>query len=223
MHIVVPTTKPEDWKRFLAKASHWKAGHSAMTLAQCWEASKRRGMPPEVQQILPDATALIAIPELQVDLPPTGGRPSQTDLFVLAREPQGLIAITVEGKVEETFGPTLGKRRQDRSAGVKTRIDFLLKTLALPQELPETVRYQLLHRTVSAVLSAQRFNARRAVMLVHSFSLNGTWYDDFAAFARLFGIEARKGAELPAGKVDGVDLSLAWCTGSKRFLKRLTP
>ena len=223
MHIVIPTTKPEDWKRLLAKASHWKAGHSAMALAQCWEANKRGGMPPEVQHILPDATALIAIPELKVDLPPKGGRPSQTDLFVLAREPQGLVAITVEGKVEESFGPTLGERRQDRSSGVKTRIDFLLKTLGLSQGVPENIRYQLLHRTVSAVLSAQSFGARRAVMLVHSFSPGGTWYDDFAAFAGLFGIAANKEVELPAGKVDGVDLSLAWCTGSTRFLRRLTP
>lgn len=51
MHILVPTSKAEDWKQFLAKESHWRTGHSAMALAQCWEASKRRGMPLEVQQL----------------------------------------------------------------------------------------------------------------------------------------------------------------------------
>jgi hypothetical protein len=222
MLIVVPTTKPEDWKRFLAKESHWKAGHSAMALAQCWEAGKRTGMPPEVQVIFPEAKALLAIPELKVDLPPKGGRPSQTDLFVLAQEPQGLVAITVEGKVEESFGPTLEERRQDRSAGVKTRIDFLLTTLGLPGDVSGSIRYQLLHRTVSAVLSARMFGARRAAMLVHSFSPTGTWYDDFAAFARLFNVEPKKGTKLPVGEVQGVDLSMAWCVGSKRYLKRLT-
>jgi hypothetical protein len=222
MQIVVPTTKPEDWKRLLAKQSHWKPGYSAMTLARCWEAAKRRGMPPEVQQILPGVTALIGTPELQVDLPPAGGRPSQTDFFLLGREANELVAITVEGKVEESFGPTLEERRQDRSPGVKIRIEFLLKTLGLPPDVPGTIRYQLLHRTVSAVLCARKFAARRAVMLVHSFSPAGTWYEDFAAFAQLMRAVPMKGSALPVGSRDGVDLRLAWCTGARRFLGRHT-
>jgi hypothetical protein len=221
MHIVLPTTKAEDWKRCLAKPSHWKAGHSAMALAQCWEATKRRGLPAEVRAILPQAEPLIAIPELQVDLPPKGGRPSQTDLFVLARETQGLVAITVEGKVEESFGPTLEERRLDRSAGVKMRIEFLLKTLGLPADVPGGIRYQLLHRTVAAILSAQRFAARRAVMLVHSFSSNATGYEDWSTFVRLLGAVPRKGIELAVGSREGVDLSLAWCSGPSKYLWKL--
>jgi hypothetical protein len=34
----------------------------------------------------------------------------------------------------------------------------------------EDTQYQLLHRTVSAILEARKLNARNALMLIHSFS-----------------------------------------------------
>ena len=40
-------------------------------------------------------------------------------------------------------------------------------------------KYQLLHRTASAIIEAERFNANHALMLVHSFSLANEWYGDF--------------------------------------------
>jgi hypothetical protein len=40
---------------------------------------------------------------------PGGSTQSQNDAFVLARTPKGLVSITIEGKVSEPFGETLGK------------------------------------------------------------------------------------------------------------------
>ena len=131
MLICIPTQGPDDWKRLLAKEHHWKEGYSAMALARCWEEYKAGGAPPEARRLLGEMAFLLAVPEYKVDLPPKGGRPSQTDLFVLARDADGLVAISIEGKVDETFGPTLDKRRADPSPGVKERIEYLLGLLGL--------------------------------------------------------------------------------------------
>jgi hypothetical protein len=221
--IYIPTQSYEDWKRLLAKPDlHWKAGYSAMTLARSWEAA--HGFPPEVaatlstttDPVLQDLSMLIAIPEYQVALP-GGDRPSQTDLLVLARGAEGLVAIAVEGKVDETFGPTVEQKRAKNSNGVNTRLHFLTESLGLTEPIQGNIRYQLLHRTVSAMLIAEQFSAKAAVMLVHSFSLTNKWFDDFAAFAALFGIKAQVGSLAAVGLRRNLPLFIGWCSGDQEF------
>ena len=168
--ILVPTQSYEEWRRLLARPDrHWKSGFSAMTLARSWEAAS--GFPPEVDAILRSSRQseleglepLLIIPEYQIPLP-GGSRPSQTDVFVLARAATGLVTIAVEGKVDEAFGPTVSERRADKSEGVEVRLKFLLQCLGL-SEIPGSIRYQLLHRTASAVIAAQQFFASSAVMV----------------------------------------------------------
>ena len=127
--IVVPTRGPGDWKQLLARPDrHWKAGFSAMALAQCWEVAAA-GFPPEVVAAIEASRApelqslelLLAIPEFKVQLE-GGPRPSQTDLLVLARGGHGLVCIAVEGKVAEDFGPTLTDKRQEQDGGVPKRL-----------------------------------------------------------------------------------------------------
>src|SRR5438034_811060 len=115
-----------------------------------------------------------------------GSRASQTDVFVLARGNDALVAIAVEGKVDEPFGPTVGQRRAEPSEGLEERYAFLLRCLGL-QQVGDSIRYQLLHQAASAVLAAEEYFAPYAVMLVHSFSANDLWFDDFSNFAALFG------------------------------------
>ena len=121
--IAIPSSGPHEWQRVLAKPDlHWKPGASAMTLAACWEAA-RGEFPGEVQNVLdtsgfPDlagARPLLIIPEFRVPLP-GGDRASQTDVFVLAKGASGLVAVAVEGKVEEPFGPEIGEKVRDASA-----------------------------------------------------------------------------------------------------------
>jgi hypothetical protein len=73
----VPTQVPDDWRGLLAQPDlHWKAGYSAMTLANAWETAD--GLPREVRAALDtapelrDLEPLLIIPEYKVALP--GGR-----------------------------------------------------------------------------------------------------------------------------------------------------
>jgi hypothetical protein len=164
------------------------------------------------------ADALLIMPEWQVTLP-GGVRPSQNDIWVLARGRSGLISIAVEGKVDEPFGPTLGEWKADASTGKQTRLAFLQQMLGLTAPLADTVRYQLLHRTASAVLEAQRFGAGQAVVLIHSFSPENRWLADFAAFTALFGVDFQPGHLASATARDGMPLHLGWVCGDRKFLE----
>ena len=124
-----PTSGPEDWKQFLAEPDkHWKTGNSAKALAYCLE--ETGDIPNDVKTILARAVeleeleALLCIPEHQVPLP-GGTRPSQNDLWVLARTPQGLVSMAVEGKVSESFGPPILEWFKDPSPGKQRRLEFL--------------------------------------------------------------------------------------------------
>jgi hypothetical protein len=75
---------------------------------------------------------------------------------------------------------------KNASEGKRERLEFLKLTLGLSGDLPETIRYQLLHRMASASIEAKRFRADTAIMLVHSFSPDNIGLADFQAFAALF-------------------------------------
>lgn len=215
--ILIPTKGPEDWKKFLADpAMHWKAGYSAYSLAHSWENAK--GFPSEIKMalekepILKDTRLLLAVPEYKVR-PPGGGAASQNDLFCLGKCQDDLVTIMIEGKVDESFDNFVSEWYKNPSPGKVKHLEFLCQALGLDQDRVQGIRYQLLHRTVSAILEAQRFTASKAVMLVHSFSPTDRWLEDFTAFSALFGIEATIGKVDAAGSRDGVELFLGWVKG----------
>jgi hypothetical protein len=153
---------------------------------------------------------LLAIPEHKVDLP-GGGRPSQNDLFVLAKAADGeLVSIMVEGKVAEPFGDTLETWLAGASKGKLARLEFLRKSLGLPANIPGHIRYQLFHRTVSALLEAKRFNAHHAMMIVHSFSPEKAWFDDYQAFLGLFHVSALPGQLVELSGTPSSKLYTGW-------------
>ena len=82
------------------------------------------------------------------------------------------------------------------------------------------IPYQLLHRTVSAKLLARQFNAGIALMLVHSFSPEDMWFDEYFKFAALFGIDAEKDMVYPAQPFDGLVLYFGWAKGDPQYLSR---
>lgn len=220
--IYVPATGLESWQGLLADpVKHWRTGYSAKALAACWDAAE--GFPPEVGQALRgslgDLEMLLAIPEHQVPLP-GGSRPSQNDLFVLAGNADGLVAIAVEGKVAEPFDQTVEEwlRGAPAASGKGPRLQYLCDRLGLAPAGVGHLRYQLLHRTVSALDEARRFHARAAVMLVHSFSPTAEWYADFEAFAKALCGSPTIGALTNVGSRGGIDLHLGWVTGDARFL-----
>lgn len=179
-----------------------------METALAWEA--QAGPPPEIASLLPGATLVQAVVEYPVALP-GGERDSQTDVFALFADEDGLIVCMVEAKRDEPFGPTIGEWRARGGAGRAERLAFLGETLGLdPSSLPPGLRYQLLHRTVCAILTARAYRARRAAMVVQSFSPEHCWFDDFADFAALLGARAERGSLVPARACGDCTLALGW-------------
>lgn len=178
-------------------------------------------------------------PEVKSVLP-GGNRCSQTDLWVLASrpiapfahlgddedpdwismdanttyalsEPRELVSIAVEGKAREGFGPLLSDWLKNASPEKHLRLRFLCHRLGLNVEsLPGSIRYQLLHRTVAALIEAERFCAKHALMLVHSFDLTDCGFRDYEAFAALLGGEAAVNSVVSIGERSGIQLHLAW-------------
>ncbi|CAB1080719.1 hypothetical protein D1AOALGA4SA_8396 [Olavius algarvensis Delta 1 endosymbiont] len=217
--IYIPATKPEDWRHLLAEPDkQWRDGYSAKSLAVAWH--RDAGFPQEVGRafdksgyaIFKNPELLLAIPEHKVPLP-GGGNPSQNDLFVLAKGNGQIISMTVEGKVSEPFGPLVSEWFQNPSEGKRKRLAYLCKILGLNANHVSSIRYQLLHRTASAVIEADRFNATNALMLVHSFSPTNKWYDDFEKFSGLYEVQVKLNEIIFAGRVNGTELYLGWVKG----------
>jgi len=238
--IFVPTKSADDWQALLAEPeTQWKTGFSARALAYCWEEAD--GFPPSVRAaflasrvpLFEVMELLLALPEHKVPLP-GGQRATQTDLFALGKSGDDLVSIAVEGKVAESFGERvedwLERRAADEekkgrtrapSAGAQERLTYLCGLLGLPEEDVSDLRYQLLHRTASALIEARRFSARNALMLVHSFSQTDppVGFDDFETFARRLNCEdAATGTVVFVGERAGISLYLGWATGEARFL-----
>ena len=161
---------------------------------------------------------LLAFPEYKVPLP-GGSRSSQNDIFVLGRTDDHLVSITVEGKVDETFGPILEEWQVDESKGKKGRLAYLKSKLGLVQNIPGSIRYQLLHRTASAVIEAERFHAKSAIMLVHSFSQDNAGYEDYQAFLSLYDIDADMGKLFFLKEINGIGLYSGWVNGDLKYLE----
>ena len=222
--ILIPASGPEDWKRFLADPEkQWKKGYSAKSLAYCWH--EANGMPIEVKATLSQIPTLVGlkpifiIPEHKVPLP-GGGAASQNDIWVLGETDTGLVSITVEGKVSEPFGQTVGEWFRNPSPGKKKRLKYLCNELGLKYPAPEHIRYQLLHRAVSAIIEARRFKTTEAAMVVHSFSATNEWFDDYQAFIDLFGLSAG-GNEATTVKIPcGMTLHFAWVHGRGKFIDK---
>src|SRR3954468_1910651 len=178
--LMIPTSGPSDWRRLLADpGKQWVKGRSALELAVSWEATRRtaRGIPPEVAGALDShpklagAELLLGIPEHQVPFE-GGGHASQTDLWTLVRAPVGLVSMAVEAKAGEGFDRTIAAWLADANpkSDKPARLVQLKAILGIAGDCPETLRYQLLHRTASAIREAERFNASAAVLLIQSFS-----------------------------------------------------
>lgn len=223
--IYLPARSADQWAQLLAEPDkQWRTGYSARSLAHCWQDAD--GFPREVRgafgaaPALADLEFLFGIPEHQVHLP-GGSRPSQTDLWVLAKGRNGLASIAVEGKVAEPFGPTIGEWLHDASKGKHERLSYLQAELGFASQPSSALRYQLLHRTTSALIEARRFGAAHAVLLVHSFSPQKLWFSDYAAFADAIGARAMLDAVVPARRVSsGVSLWVGWVCGDPTFLRR---
>ena len=227
--IFIPTRNGSDWQPLLAKPKlHWKVGASAMTAAAAWEDAGSE-LPQEIRLMLSgtgrtelkDLALLAAFPEWQVALP-GGQTTSNTDVMAFCRNDFGLCVVAVEAKVLEDFGPTVREKRAGASEGQNVRLDYLHQRLGV-EHFADSIRYQLLHRTASAILTARDFHAATAVMLVHAFETPGDRRQDFNAFCEAVravsvspGVFQMPGNERPV-------IYLAWCDGDAEYRKTELP
>lgn len=223
----IPSIGPDSWKNYLADPhKQWKKGYSARSLAYCWEEAK--GFPESVSKVFKtsdivlfqDTEFLFGIPEHKVELPGNGSE-SQNDIFLLAKSGNELISIAVEGKVSEPFSNHIvSEWLVDASDNKMVRLEGLASILGLLTKKLLPIKYQLVHRTASALLEADRFCARNALMLVHSFSQEHKWFEDYAAFASLYGKNVTPNSIVHAGGINGKQLYLGWVTGEEEYLHK---
>ncbi len=226
--IFIPANKPEDWKSLLAEPDkQWQTGYSAKALAHCWQEADGRFPESVVKvfrksgvELFKNIELLLAFPEYKVPLP-GGARSSQNDIFILAKGNDQLVSIMVEGKVSEPFGKTIAEWREKNSEGKHTRLKFLLKELGLDENKQiDDIRYQLLHRTVSAMIEAKKFNAKNALMLVHSFSKVDESFKDYSQFLSLFALNAEHNSLVCGKNINGIDLYFSWVKGDEKYLDK---
>ena len=219
----MPLTRPEDVISHLAKGeAHWRDEYSAKELALAWSKAGNE-FPSAVQNLFnasveyKDAEFIDGFFEREVDLG-TAGRNSQTDLMVVIGIGKKLGIVAVEVKVDEPFGELVATWN-DNSDGKILRLKTLCSTLGLYPDKVGDLRYQLLHRTASAIYEAKRYRSDHALMLVHSFSPTKKSFSDFSDFAKAMGIGLTDTGLISSSKVcEGVNISLAWV--ADRFASR---
>lgn len=230
----VPSLGPTDWRRLLADPStQWERHKSALEMAVCWEAARAsdRGLPPEVASVvdsfpeLRGAHLLIGIPEHKVAFE-GGGHPSQNDLWALLRVGDALVSVAVEAKAGEKLDDLVGDwlaKAEERSRKPE-RLTALKKRLAIPDVDVSGIRYQLLHRTASALKEAERFGAKWAVMLVQSFNraADEESYRDFLRFGEVMTAQVEEGKVVRSARTTAVPLVLGWVSSQAADLERLS-
>lgn len=205
--------KVDDW-RGLAGPDKWVPARSAYELAHCWHQSG--GIPEPIKNVLNSSghellrglSVELCLVEKPVLLDSQIG-PSMTDLMGYGRNAKGdAVILAVEGKVDEPFASRVSAwvRGEQRAPSMRgeprptrlRRLEFLSKHLSNVISPDSSVRYQLLHRTVSAVLEAQLHGAAAAIVLIHVFGPDMSQnLSDFSEFiVQLGGSTATKGVVL---------------------------
>jgi Domain of unknown function (DUF6946) len=196
-------TVPDDWAG-LAGDGKWVPGRSAFELAHAWQ--EAGGLPLGIRAAL-DRSGQPALAGLRLDLClvekpvflDTQRAPSMTDLMGYGRNRSGeAVVAAVEGKADEPFALPVsswvrGDHDPPQPAAVPRpsrlrRLEFLAKHLGFDVDPESRLRYQLLHRTTSAILEAKLHGAVLALVIVHVFGEHWTTnWPDFAAFAGALG------------------------------------
>ena len=231
--LFIPTLGPTDWRRLLADPEkQWKPEKSALEMAVCWEAARDsdRGIPPEIAraldsvQELKGAELLLGIPEHKVQF--TGGRhPSQNDLWALLRVGQLHVSMTIEAKAGEPLDDLVKDWRKSAStnSGKPERLKALQRQLGIADVDVSHLRYQLLHRTASALKEAERFGANVAVMLVQSFNRTAdeeSW-QDMLRFGEVMGVQLQENHVAPSPRPTDIPLYIGWVNSKTADPERL--
>ncbi len=215
----LPMFEPRDVIPHLGSPSHWRDGYSAKAIAEAWFDGLPRMVELTIQHrcstdIFLNSELIDVFLERKISLG-DGRQPSQADALAILGLADGLAIMAVEGKVREPFGKQVREWMAGSSptSGKPARLTRLCETLGLQSKDVASLRYQLFHRTASAIYEAKRYRAKTAVMMVHSFDPHDAGLADFQAFASAMGFEGAQ-ATRTVGPVrcEDVDLYLGWTT-----------
>jgi hypothetical protein len=144
-------------------------------------------VPPEIERLLRSHPNLVdvvverAVPEHQIHFDDLRGEPWNADLAIEARDRDGVVAITVEGKADESFDRLVSVVLQsaieriaaDERTGAILRVEALSAALLPPWRTGLAhlgdLRYQLLTGIAGTLAWAREIGASRAVFAVHEF------------------------------------------------------
>jgi hypothetical protein len=181
-------------------------------------------MPSELRQLLDTRVETQDLeiddihPERQIRFDKHAGEPRNADLVFLGRGVSGLVAVTIEAKADEAFGPTVSEALADAlerrlfsetSRGIKRIEDLTLSLVPRLEPAAEGarrqgqgvsvggLRYQLLTALAGTLAYAQQSDAKIAVLVVHEFVTSMTSAEnhrknarDYAAFLERLRVSA---------------------------------
>lgn len=194
----------DDWRRLAPPKhpGHWVPGRSALELARAWCGAAGPAMPAGLRELLdsrPETRNLrvdVVHPEHRIVFDEHGGEPRNADLAFVGEGPTGRVAVTVEAKADEPFGPTVGEAMaaaleravgNPRSRGTE-RILGLVRALFNPAEKGQPflteLQYQLLTGLAGTLAYAAESGARTAAFVVHEFITSKTRDERHAKNAR---------------------------------------
>lgn len=219
--IHVPLLSPEDIKKHLGAEHHWQEGRSAKCLIDQWWTAN--GIPPSICGLLDQAEEwrgaelIDAFAERKTSL--DDGRPShpQSDLLAIVGVRSRLGVIAIEAKVDEGFDKTVKDWLTLDSRGKRKRLEGLCARFDLDPTIVEDYRYQLFHRTASALIEAVRYRSAEAAMIVQSWCPNKSSFADYEAFCRLLGYrDIGVGVLSEPRSFGGITLRLGWSAETTR-------
>ena len=160
------------------REKHWIDGRSAKETAKHW----LHVIPKEFRDLLKcfNLEYELCSPELVTRFDDFPGNGRNHDLLIVAKDQkQERVVVSIESKVDETFGQTIGtylraiERRIENgevtNAGLRIE---LLKAAIFPtigQTVFESLRYQLLTAIAGTLAEANNQQAKKAIFLVQTF------------------------------------------------------
>ena len=187
----------EPWRELLADppAPDWNAEVVAARLLEMWASGGGYVEPLRSAFAGTDFESfepVLAIPQYEVSMP--GGRvPGHNDLCLLGRIGPDEALIMAHGKLDARPGEHLDEWLHNPSPAKLRRIGFLQDVLSLPDNLSETINYQVLNRVASAYVEAQRQGIPHAASVITVFGTANGWMEEYGEVVGYLGLTCEPG------------------------------
>lgn len=184
---------------------HWKDGRSAKEFAKAFFTAGVPAVPAELERLLTSSPTLGALrltelhPEVVIPLDSLRGETRNADGAGIATGASGPVAVTIEAKADEPFGPTIAERLAAVPPRSKApeRVSALTAAVFGDADAPVGhLRYQLLHAVAATLVYAADERASAGVFAVFELR-NGSCtaanldrnHQDFVLFLEALGVK----------------------------------